>query len=96
MTRTFDVLIIGAGIVGTACACELASAGLRVAVIESDTTGSGATAAGMGHVVVMDDSEAQLLLTRYYSRLDYSQVMRFPYTLCITYRASPYPCLPMT
>ncbi len=61
----FDVLIIGAGIVGAACAVELATAGLRVAVIECDTPGSGATAAGMGHLVVMDDSEAQIALTRY-------------------------------
>ena len=27
--------------------------------------GGGATAAGMGHLVVMDDSEAQFALTRY-------------------------------
>jgi len=61
----FDVLIVGAGIVGAACACELATAGLSVGVIEGDTVGGGATAAGMGHIVVMDDSEAQLALTRY-------------------------------
>src|SRR5213083_201873 len=65
MAESFDVLIVGAGIVGAACALELAIAGLRVGVIECDTPGSGATAAGMGHIVVMDDSEAQLTLTRY-------------------------------
>lgn len=65
MAESFDVLIIGAGIVGAACALELATAGLRVGVIECDTPGSGATAAGMGHIVVMDDSQAQLALTRY-------------------------------
>jgi glycine/D-amino acid oxidase-like deaminating enzyme len=65
MAETFDVLIIGAGIVGAACALELTRASLRVAVIERDTPGGGATAAGMGHLVVMDDSEAQLRLTRY-------------------------------
>src|SRR5690348_75544 len=65
MAKSFDVLIIGAGIVGTACALELASAGLSVGIIESDTPGSGATSAGMGHIVVMDDSEPQLTLTRY-------------------------------
>jgi glycine/D-amino acid oxidase-like deaminating enzyme len=69
MAKTFDVLIIGAGIVGTACAFELASAGLSVGIIECDTAGSGATAAGMGHIVVMDDSTAQLALTRYSQRL---------------------------
>jgi len=61
----FDALIIGAGIVGAACACELAATGLRVGVIEGDTVGGGATAAGMGHIVVMDDGAAQLALTRY-------------------------------
>ena len=62
--RTYDVAIIGAGIVGAACAYELAQAGLSVAVIESGVIGGGATAAGMGHIVVMDDSEAQFALTR--------------------------------
>ncbi|MBN9390334.1 MAG: FAD-binding oxidoreductase [Chloroflexi bacterium] len=65
MKREFDVLVIGAGIVGTACTLELAKTGLTVAVLEGDTVGSGATAAGMGHIVVMDDSPAQLALTRY-------------------------------
>lgn len=61
----FDVVIVGAGIVGAACARELATAGLGVCVIERDVVGSGATAAGMGHIVVMDEGEAQLLLTHY-------------------------------
>jgi glycine/D-amino acid oxidase-like deaminating enzyme len=65
MAKSFDVLIIGAGIVGTACALEFASAGLSVGIIECDTPGSGSTAAGMGHIVVMDDSAPQLTLTRY-------------------------------
>lgn len=64
-----DVAIVGAGIVGAACTLELASAGLQVVVIERDTIGSGATAAGMGHIVVMDDCEAQLLLSHYSQQL---------------------------
>lgn len=63
--ETFDVVILGAGIVGAACAYECAAAGLRVAVIESGVPAGGATAAGMGHLVVMDDSPAQLALTHY-------------------------------
>ena len=63
--KTYDVLIVGAGIVGCACALECAQAGLRVGLIEGDVPGGGATAAGMGHLVVMDDSQAQLDLTRY-------------------------------
>ena len=60
-----DVVIVGGGIVGAACALECARSGLRVLVIESQIIGGGATAAGMGHIVVMDDSEAQFALTRY-------------------------------
>jgi glycine/D-amino acid oxidase-like deaminating enzyme len=64
-TLSFDAIILGAGIVGCACARECAQAGLRVAIIESNIVGGGATAAGMGHIVVMDDSPAQLALTKY-------------------------------
>ena len=63
--KDYDVLIVGAGIVGCACARECAQAGLRVGLIEGNVPGGGATAAGMGHLVVMDDSPAQLQLTRY-------------------------------
>jgi D-hydroxyproline dehydrogenase subunit beta len=65
----YDVAIVGTGIVGAACADEFARRGLRVAVIGEDIVGSGATAAGMGHIVVMDDSEAQFALTRYSQQL---------------------------
>ena len=68
-TETFDVAIVGAGIVGAACADELARCGMRVAIVDRDVVGGGATAAGMGHVVVMDDSEAQFALTRYSQKL---------------------------
>lgn len=61
----YDVLIIGAGIVGAACAAACAAEGLSVGIAEADIVGGGATAAGMGHLVVMDDSEAQFALTRY-------------------------------
>lgn len=66
---TFDVAIAGGGIVGAACALACAERGLRVGLIEKDVLGSGATAAGMGHIVVMDDSEAQFELTRYSQEL---------------------------
>jgi D-hydroxyproline dehydrogenase subunit beta len=68
-SAAYDVVIVGAGIVGAACADEFARRGLRVAVADRDFVGSGATAAGMGHIVVMDDSEAQFALTRYSQRL---------------------------
>jgi glycine/D-amino acid oxidase-like deaminating enzyme len=65
MTVTTDVMVIGAGIVGAACAFELAKEGLRVSIVDGGFIGGGATGAGMGHIVVMDDSEAQFALTRY-------------------------------
>ena len=68
-SAAYDVVIVGAGIVGAACADEFARRKLRVAVVDRDFVGSGATAAGMGHIVVMDDSEAQFALTRYSRRL---------------------------
>jgi D-hydroxyproline dehydrogenase subunit beta len=67
--RSYDVAVVGAGIVGAACARECTRQGLRVAVIDRDVIGNGATAAGMGHVVVMDDSEAQFALTHYSQQL---------------------------
>jgi glycine/D-amino acid oxidase-like deaminating enzyme len=66
----FDAVVVGAGIVGAACARELAEAGMRVAVCERhDYSGGGATAAGMGHLAVMDDSDAQFALTSYSQEL---------------------------
>jgi glycine/D-amino acid oxidase-like deaminating enzyme len=67
--RAYDVAVVGAGIVGAACTHEFARRGLRVVVIGEDIVGSGATAAGMGHIVVMDDSDAQFALTRYSQQL---------------------------
>ncbi len=63
MSRRPDAVVVGAGIVGAACAAELAAAGLAVTVLDGRFPGAGATAAGMGHLVVMDDSPAQLALT---------------------------------
>ena len=62
-----DVLVVGGGIVGVACAEACASAGLDVRLIEQDRVGSGATGAGMGHVVLM--AGELLPLTRYSQKL---------------------------
>ena len=66
---TYDVAIVGAGIVGAACAAALAAEKLSVVLIDADGPATGTTAAGMGHIVVMDDSEAHLSLTSYSRRL---------------------------
>jgi D-hydroxyproline dehydrogenase subunit beta len=69
MSARGKVVVVGAGIVGAACARTLALEGFEVVVLESREVAGGATAAGMGHIVVMDDSEAQFALTRYSRRL---------------------------
>ncbi len=65
MTHTgrTDVIVIGAGIVGAACARALAREGRRVTVLDTSFAAGGTTAAGMGHLVAMDDSPEQLALT---------------------------------
>lgn len=67
--NTYDLIIVGAGIVGAACAEAAAGEGLRVAVIEPGPVGGGATAAAMGHLVAMDDDPAELALSAYSLRL---------------------------
>jgi glycine/D-amino acid oxidase-like deaminating enzyme len=59
------VVVVGAGIVGAAIARALIREGIHAIVVDPRPVGSGATAAGMGHLPVMDDSEAQFALCRY-------------------------------
>jgi len=56
-----EAIVIGAGIVGAACAYELCQRGLQVLVVDDGP--GGATHAGMGHLVVMDDNPAELALS---------------------------------
>lgn len=58
-----DVIVIGAGIIGAACAQALARRGLQVLVLDAGL--HGATAAGMGHLLVLDDNPAELALSNY-------------------------------
>lgn len=48
---------------GAACARALAREGRRVTVLDTSFAAGGTTAAGMGHLVAMDDSPEQLALT---------------------------------
>ncbi len=57
-----DAIVIGAGIVGAACAHALAATGRDVLVL--DAGWPAATAAGMGHLVLMDDNPAELALSQ--------------------------------
>lgn len=76
--RSCDVVVAGGGIVGAACALACARVGLHVVLVERDFAGGGATAAGMGHIVVMDDSEAQFALTRRSQQLWHELSSSFP------------------
>ena len=78
MGHTYDVAIAGGGIVGAACAEECAASGLKVVVVEPGPVGGGATAAGMGHIAVMDDSPAQISLTNYSRTLWRERASEFP------------------
>jgi D-hydroxyproline dehydrogenase subunit beta len=78
MSEAFDVIIVGAGIVGAACAAECARGRLKVLVLDRGPIGAGTTGAGMGHIVVMDDSAAQFALTAYSRGLWQQRVADLP------------------
>ncbi|WP_329531246.1 FAD-binding oxidoreductase [Streptomyces sp. NBC_01450] len=51
---TFDVVIVGAGMVGAACALYTARAGLDVALLDRGPVAGGTTGAGEGNLLVSD------------------------------------------
>jgi glycine oxidase len=57
MTKTADVIVIGAGIIGAACAWRLAQAGLRVTILERNAPGSQASQAALGVLTFHADPE---------------------------------------
>lgn len=65
----YDLIVVGAGIVGAACAELAAGEGLHVAIVEPGPIGGASTAAAMGHLVAMDDDPAELALSAYSLRL---------------------------
>ncbi len=50
----YDVVVVGAGIVGASCAHRLAEAGLSVCVVDRGPVVSGTTGAGEGNILVSD------------------------------------------
>lgn len=65
ISKHYDVIVVGGGILGCACAASLAQQGVNLCLVEPSTIGGGTTAAGMGHLVVMDDNPAELALSAY-------------------------------
>lgn len=61
----YDLIIVGAGIVGAACADCASAEGLAVLLVEPGAIGGGVTAAGMGHLVSIDGLPAELALAGY-------------------------------
>jgi glycine/D-amino acid oxidase-like deaminating enzyme len=53
-STTADVIVIGAGIIGASCAYALATAGLRVAVVERGGIAAGASSACEGNILQSD------------------------------------------
>lgn len=65
-----SVIVVGAGIIGAACARTLAAAGVSVTVVERRTTASGTSSACEGNLLVSDKGPGhELDLARYASAL---------------------------
>ncbi len=84
--KSYDLVIVGAGIVGAACADYASAQGLRVALVEPGSIGGGATAAAMGHLVAMDDDPAELALAHYSLGLweEFTDLPQAEYSRCGT------------
>lgn len=67
--REPDVIVVGAGIVGIACAEACSADGLQVLLLDRGPIASGTTAAGMGHIVVPGGPDAEFALARYSQQL---------------------------
>jgi glycine/D-amino acid oxidase-like deaminating enzyme len=73
-TESCDVVVIGAGAIGAACAYHLAEAGLSVTVVDRGSVAGGTTGAGEGNILVSDkepgpELELALLSTRVWNEL---------------------------
>jgi len=59
-----DVVIIGGGIVGCSCAYYLSQMGVKVHLVDKGSVGSGASKAGMMHIVTWEEPEIHLKLAK--------------------------------
>ncbi|HEY8453854.1 MAG: FAD-dependent oxidoreductase [Micromonosporaceae bacterium] len=62
------VVVVGAGVVGAACAWYLARAGVEVTVLERDTVAGGTSSAGEGNILVSDKPPGPVLELALWSR----------------------------
>ncbi|WP_328330286.1 FAD-binding oxidoreductase [Kribbella sp. NBC_00382] len=70
-----DVVVVGAGIVGAACAEALSAAGVRVLVLDRGAPASGTTAAGEGNILVSDKGPGPELDLAIASRTEWLKVL---------------------
>lgn len=74
MAHDFDVIVVGAGIIGCAIARQIASGGLRTGILEARDVGAGATRASAGMLVpyieAPDDSGLHTLAVRSFALYD--------------------------
>jgi glycine/D-amino acid oxidase-like deaminating enzyme len=75
-SATPDVVVVGAGVVGAACAEALSAAGVHVLVIDRDGPAAGTTAAGEGNVLVSDKEPGPELELAVASRQEWDVVRR--------------------
>ncbi|MBO0868954.1 MAG: FAD-binding oxidoreductase, partial [Micromonosporaceae bacterium] len=69
-----DVAVVGAGIVGAACADQLTAAGLSVTVLERGALAGGTTGAGEGNILVSDKEPGPELSLALWSRRLWSEL----------------------
>ena len=72
---TADVVVVGAGIIGAACAEALTAAGVRVIVVDRGAVASGTTASGEGNVLVSDKEPGPELELAIASRAEWGVVL---------------------
>jgi glycine/D-amino acid oxidase-like deaminating enzyme len=60
-----DVVVVGGGLTGAACAASFAASGVQIALVESDRIGAGTTAAALGLVREDFDGSFQQASARY-------------------------------
>ncbi|TWD79962.1 glycine/D-amino acid oxidase-like deaminating enzyme [Kribbella amoyensis] len=70
-----DVVVVGAGMVGAACAEALSAAGVRVLVLDRGAPAGGTTAAGEGNVLVSDKEPGPELDLAIASRREWPAVL---------------------
>jgi glycine/D-amino acid oxidase-like deaminating enzyme len=75
VVRVEHAVVVGAGIVGAACAEALTAAGLRVTVLDRGAPASGTTAAGEGNVLVSDKEPGPELLLAQASRRRWPELL---------------------